>query len=56
MTLDFNSETSITHANILSGLSMLHFDKVREIAFTPAPPSDRDHEPLISSFALIKMI
>ena len=28
-------------------------DEVREIAFTPPPPSDRVHEPLISSFALI---
>ena len=30
------------------------FNEVREIAFTPPPPSDRVHEPLISSFALIK--
>ena len=36
-------------------LSMLHLDKVREITFTPAPPSDRDHKPLISSWALIKI-
>ena len=35
---------------------MVHFDEVREIAFTPAPPSDREHEPLISSFALIKIV
>ena len=29
-------------------------DEVREFAFTPPPPSDRVHKPLISSFALIK--
>ena len=33
----------------------LLFNEVREIAFTPPPPSDRVHEPLISSFALIKI-
>ena len=32
------------------------FNEVREIAFTPPPPSDRVHEPLISSFALIKIL
>ena len=35
-------------------VSMLCLDEVREIAFTPAPPSNRDHEPLISRCALIK--
>ena len=29
-------------------------DKVRVTRFTPPPPSDRVHKPLISSFALIK--
>ena len=29
-------------------------DKVRVTTFTPPPPSDRHHKPLISSFALIK--
>ena len=30
-------------------------DKVRVTTFTPPPPSDRHHKPLISSFALIKI-
>ena len=37
-------------------LRVLHLDEVRHIAFTPLPPSDRDHEPLISRYALIKIL